>query len=244
VDICLCLSALPLAIKSNIELSLLGDIIGTQKLTNLLSKLLSTSPDCQQCSYPPNSTPACESNDPCAYQCKPPYLPQGNQCACPPPNRECNGVCGYFPQGCSSGYPHYKRDAHLPAAARYAGITTYRAARTTCKASEEVCGVPGSGQGSRLGFECLDTRTELESCGGCSTPHRFADGPVQSVGEDCTVLADVADVACVDGRCVVNRCNDGYQVAHNGTNDVCVQVVGSLGRHALVSQRRRKAFLN
>lgn len=37
-------------------------------------------------------------------------------------------------------------------------------------------------------------------------------------GVDCTVLAGVADVACLSGQCVVRRCLRGYTLAQDGTH--------------------------
>jgi hypothetical protein len=52
--------------------------------------------------------------------------------------------------------------------------------------------------------------------------------PYVPIGQDCTSLPGVADVACIAGECVVHRCLPGYALAHDGSH--CVS------RHAKISQ--------
>ncbi|KAL1404953.1 hypothetical protein Q8F55_008565 [Vanrija albida] len=75
-----------------------------------------------------------------------------------------------------------------------------------CPGSKEACAVaPG-----QAGFECLDTRAELESCGGC----RFGAVGVNStaVGEDCTLTPGAVRGAstCRGGECVAFACLPGW----------------------------------
>lgn len=51
-------------------------------------------------------------------------------------------------------------------------------------------------------YECLDTQSHLESCGGCAS---------EGTGRDCTAIAGAADVACVSGQCVVSKCLPGFE---------------------------------
>ncbi|KAI5476046.1 hypothetical protein MNV49_000475 [Pseudohyphozyma bogoriensis] len=50
------------------------------------------------------------------------------------------------------------------------------------------------------GYECVDTNSSLESCGGCS----LATG-----GVDCSALPFVSDVECSEGVCVIGACMPG-----------------------------------
>jgi hypothetical protein len=59
--------------------------------------------------------------------------------------------------------------------------------------------------GNKFGFECLDTTSDVESCGGCSFPL-----PGAKKGRDCTAIPHAANVACVDGGCVVETCLRGF----------------------------------
>ena len=58
---------------------------------------------CKQCSYPAHAiaAPTCGSGGlSCGWNCQAPYVQQGNQCVCPHPWTECNGICGWFHRVC------------------------------------------------------------------------------------------------------------------------------------------------
>ncbi|KAI9439301.1 hypothetical protein H4582DRAFT_2076004 [Lactarius indigo] len=74
-----------------------------------------------------------------------------------------------------------------------------------------ACGVFGGGARA---WECVDTAHDLESCGGCVLPLM----PYSPIGHDCTTLPGVADVACLSGECIVQRCLPGYILSHDGTS--------------------------
>jgi hypothetical protein len=50
-------------------------------------------------------------------------------------------------------------------------------------------------------YECLDVRTNLESCGGC-VPEGEIVGP--DGGKDCTAIDHINAVKCVAGKCIVS----------------------------------------
>ncbi|WWC90260.1 uncharacterized protein L201_005193 [Kwoniella dendrophila CBS 6074] len=54
-------------------------------------------------------------------------------------------------------------------------------------------------------YECIDTTSELESCGGCIHGRHTR-------GIDCTAMPGVLPgfVTCSDGKCVVSGCEDGF----------------------------------
>ena len=41
--------------------------------------------------------------------------------------------------------------------------------------------------------------------------------PHSPIGQDCTAIPGVADVACMSGKCSVRRCMSGYAPSHDGT---------------------------
>ena len=52
-------------------------------------------------------------------------------------------------------------------------------------------------------------------------PHPFSLSSEQEpAGIDCSALSDVLDVQCLSGRCVVNRCRDGFEISL--TRDSCI----------------------
>lgn len=72
-----------------------------------------------------------------------------------------------------------------------------------CPASTTACKVGA-------GFECVNTATSLEQCGGC-------DGTTGGV--DCSALMNVASVGCVAGVCEIWGCQPGYK--YDSISDVC-----------------------
>lgn len=61
------------------------------------------------------------------------------------------------------------------------------------------------GAGYTRTFECVDTQTDLESCGGCvdnDSPHgeRNLHG-----GRDCSAIPNVDSVRCVSGKCLIGK---------------------------------------
>jgi len=63
-------------------------------------------------------------------------------------------------------------------------------------------------------YECVDTRTNLESCGGCVVPYSLGSTSKEvELGVDCTTLPGVSDVGCHRGKCIVRKCRKGYQLA-------------------------------
>ncbi|KAI0248054.1 hypothetical protein BJV78DRAFT_1240659 [Lactifluus subvellereus] len=212
LDICLCLSALPVAVETNDELRLLAKTYGKIVVMQDLATLINYAPNKQNCRYPKYSQPVCRIDNPCDFNCEHPYVPRGKHCVCEYPYTLCNGVCGVFKHGCGSAVPHpYQRGINPNLKARSHGIFTHEDALATCDEGEEVCGVY---QGSAA-FECLNTDITLESCGGCMAPSPFLTSEQGPEGVDCTTLPHVQDVRCSAGQCHVKRCDDGFVPSPN-----------------------------
>ncbi|WWC63839.1 uncharacterized protein I303_106444 [Kwoniella dejecticola CBS 10117] len=84
-----------------------------------------------------------------------------------------------------------------------------REKQTLCPRGAKACAVPGT-----AAYECIDTRSELEACGGCL----FGEyqNPLNStVGIDCTSLAGIAQgaVTCANSQCEAFACKSGFQLA-------------------------------
>ncbi|TFY75716.1 hypothetical protein EWM64_g8298 [Hericium alpestre] len=75
-----------------------------------------------------------------------------------------------------------------------------------CPASLSACPVGDDG------FECVDFRTDLRSCGGCGAADPFT--------YDCSSIANADSVACAAGRCLVMSCMPGYSIT--ASRDACV----------------------
>ncbi|OWZ69153.1 hypothetical protein AYX15_00003 [Cryptococcus neoformans] len=63
----------------------------------------------------------------------------------------------------------------------------------------------------KVGFECVELETELNSCGGC-----LALGS----GQDCALIENARTTGCENGSCQVYSCFDGYVVSPDRTSCV------------------------
>ncbi|OCF34129.1 hypothetical protein I317_01726 [Kwoniella heveanensis CBS 569] len=98
-------------------------------------------------------------------------------------------------------------------------IKTRSEREALCPGSLHACNVPGAFNDS---FECIDTTSELESCGGCAQGFfNDRDAANATLGVDCSSLPGVAKgaVTCTSGVCEAFACQRGYTL----TNGVCVQ---------------------
>lgn len=86
-------------------------------------------------------------------------------------------------------------------------------------ASGRYWGSGATKAGSYEPYECIDTKMNLESCGGCVVPYTFGLSSTELAdvkaklnrGVDCTTLEGVSDVDCLQGRCVVHKCAKEYE---------------------------------
>lgn len=85
-----------------------------------------------------------------------------------------------------------------------------RASLGHCPRGLHACAIPGA----EHTYECLDTSTELESCGGCSSG--YFDNVNGTIGTDCSRIDGVAlgGVSCDRGHCQVTHCRKGYRLKH------------------------------
>ncbi|KAH9036469.1 hypothetical protein EDB85DRAFT_758455 [Lactarius pseudohatsudake] len=202
INVCLCLSALPLFLETNIVALLAVDIAGEQVVSDILANLILGKAPESHCNYPEHGVPVCVDGNPCRFRCIDGFTPfppsNPTMCICSTPNVICNGKC-VAPGACPTSNALPKR--------RWVGSGS-------CKEMGrgwDACGVFGGGARA---WECVDTAHDLESCGGCVLPLT----PYSPVGQDCTAIPGVADVACHSGECMVRRCLPGYVVSHDGTS--------------------------
>ncbi|KAG8943611.1 hypothetical protein FRC04_002772 [Tulasnella sp. 424] len=73
----------------------------------------------------------------------------------------------------------------------------------------------------RVGFDCVDTENDPESCGGCLGLD--GEGP----GTDCTAIKGVSVTRCVKRSCVIDSCRKGWVKSFDGTS--CVSNSHSTG---------------
>ena len=58
--------------------------------------------------------------------------------------------------------------------------------------------------------------------------------PYTPIGTDCTALPGVADVECISGSCVVQRCAKGYVPSWDGSE--CIHKLSSPQHHAVYAE--------
>ncbi|WVQ93030.1 hypothetical protein IAU59_000094 [Kwoniella sp. CBS 9459] len=83
--------------------------------------------------------------------------------------------------------------------------------------SQKLC--PGQMKACKLEemsdtYECVDTTSELESCGGCLFGEFGKDDAISPIGTDCSTLAGVSlgAATCRDSVCEAYACNRGYEL--------------------------------
>jgi hypothetical protein len=150
--------------------------------TNILSSTGESTQYMSQCEFLNEMNPTSFTQDTCQcdYTCNAPLWERCGD----------DGCMDSFNQVCVSGYISDSIQ-----------ITRRRALASQCPRGHEVC---RSRSGS-LAWECLDTQSDIEACGGC--PH--TEGSV-----DCTALASTgaSAVSCRVGKCVVESCSRGYRL--------------------------------
>nr|XP_031860999.1 uncharacterized protein CI109_003359 [Kwoniella shandongensis]KAA5528071.1 hypothetical protein CI109_003359 [Kwoniella shandongensis] len=108
-----------------------------------------------------------------------------------------------------SSYYAYDHSAAAQASAltkRQARDSARLPSQSFCPSGLEACLVNGSGDG----YECIDTMSELESCGGCLNGALGVQNA--TAGTDCTQIAGVAfgGATCTAGRCNAFACDTGF----------------------------------
>lgn len=78
-----------------------------------------------------------------------------------------------------------------------------RTAALDCPASETACPISSINGPS----ECIDTQTEITSCGGCV---------LKKQGENCLDILGADGVGCYDGTCIVFSTKEGYSMNESG----------------------------
>jgi len=66
-------------------------------------------------------------------------------------------------------------------------------------------------------IECVDTFSDLKSCGGCAST---------GAGRDCGAITGAWNVGCEYGECKVYTCTDGYEKSDDGES--CVLIAARL----------------
>lgn len=163
--------------------------------------------------------------------CTPPGLPLPHRRPSPlyrPPRRSC--TCRrrsplQTPTPCSSTFPSYGCHQALQ---KNRAFEEEGLLFISCPGGSVACPIPGDevspssvealekslnslADWFKVGFECVELETELNSCGGC-----LALGS----GQDCALIENARTTGCENGSCQVYSCFDGYVVSPDRTSCV------------------------
>jgi len=158
------------------------------------------------------SSPPSKPSPPKGGQCPKPgnnhswYYHSGSDCCVPtvpnPTPPRCPSDCD-LDQSSNKCHPrtppakpsgHYNRRSELKA----------RSAMTLCPKGLDACPIPGLTSSE---YECVDTKADLESCGGCASIGE---------GEDCSAIIGAWNVGCEKGTCIIYNCVAGFRRAYDG----------------------------
>ncbi|WVQ72706.1 hypothetical protein IAR50_002266 [Cryptococcus sp. DSM 104548] len=131
---------------------------------------------------------------------------------CPAGSSVVNGVCT-SPSGATTTTAAHKRAFFAPQIQLKAAsfVASYgmpeNSAGALCPRGLAACPIPGVA-GALDQYECLDSSSDLQSCGGCVS---------LGSGQDCTALPGARWMGCNGGVCEVYSCKRGWARAANGT---------------------------
>lgn len=86
-----------------------------------------------------------------------------------------------------------------PAVKAYYGLESNSEGKL-CPAGLAACPIEGRGE---FQYECLDSQSDLQSCGGCAS---------MGTGEDCTAIPGARWMGCRVGKCEVYSCKAGWKL--------------------------------
>lgn len=77
-----------------------------------------------------------------------------------------------------------------------------------CPGALAACPIEGAADSD---YECLDTQSDLQSCGGCASLGQ---------GKDCTLINGAKWMGCVKGQCEIYSCAKGFKLV----DGACVSI--------------------
>ncbi|KAJ4468850.1 hypothetical protein J3R30DRAFT_3554805 [Lentinula aciculospora] len=203
LESCLCESDVSTFIAGNSVCKNGIGMIGEPIVKRVVTAMITSCSNRQTCTFPDHATPACTASNKCGFTCGDGYsavTKNGHTtCTCAFPKSVCNGKCS---TSCPSGRSLPEKRDHL-----HWGQQTQR----VCRSGWVACGIAGGGVRQ---WECVDVRSDLESCGGCPSDVVSSDGN-PGHGVDCTTIPGVSDVSCNSGHCAVDKCMPGYTISRN-----------------------------
>ncbi|KAF8308157.1 hypothetical protein DL93DRAFT_2087303 [Clavulina sp. PMI_390] len=210
---CFCENNIPAFVDSNVAVQAAVALTSKSDVIAAITQLFNENKGNHACSSPSNGVASCSANyATCSFQCSNGFTASSDKCVCN--GYVCNGQC---------------QSAECPTTSARAFANRKRQL-ASCPEGYTMCGIPGLVLDDDLaidaglrttntldtldasrGYECIDARTNVESCGGCSNP--LSISPQSRIGQDCTQIPHASSVSCRSGGCVVEACAKGWKPA-------------------------------
>nr|XP_031861420.1 uncharacterized protein CI109_003024 [Kwoniella shandongensis]KAA5528492.1 hypothetical protein CI109_003024 [Kwoniella shandongensis] len=197
---------------NSVENCIVYDLTTTFEFRQCLSNMVTDN-------APPNTNTIKECFQACATEGSAMINPLGNGqfgCRCNAPN-VIEVTSNGFAVNCNAGtwfnYVH-TAEAQASGLARRRARATLEQLRldsqTLCPKGLTACNVNEYSDT----YECIDTKNELEACGGCIFGEFQNTSANITLGVDCTTVAGVAfgAITCMDSQCTAFSCEKGYEL--------------------------------
>lgn len=122
------------------------------------------------------------------------------------PVKSCQRSYNSCQTGCSQVWNWPAPPGYNPRPSQYAGYRRHRrdtSERLCPNVQETACPIVANA----TGYECIDTQTEITSCGGCE---------LLNEGENCVEIEGADEVGCQLGQCIIFSVLPGFEI--NETN--------------------------
>jgi len=182
---CLCVSGISAFIGQNPPAAIAVQQTSMSQVEDAISIMIDSASGQQTCTYPNHSQATCMQGEICGFTCDSGYIRSGNDCVC-------SSAC---PSAVMRKRSHGE-DLQMVIGTRL------------CPSGQEVCG----GFSGPKSYECIDTKTTLDSCGGCVFPLSGRN----ATGTDCSAILGAANVRCIDSKCAVMSCMAGWNLPEDG----------------------------
>lgn len=115
-----------------------------------------------------------------------------------------NNAC-QAPSGVATATAKSRRRSHNQRTLTKSDKTRLRIDEKLCPKNLSACPIDASDKSS---YECLDSFTDISSCGGCAS---------LGEGQDCTAIKGAKWMGCEQGSCVVYSCRPGFKLIDGKT---------------------------